>query len=229
MKVQRITNRLRRGFTLIELLIVVAIIAILAAIAVPNFLEAQTRSKVSRLFADMRTIALAMEMYRTDNNDYPNSNYPLEMPPPTHGHGGYLLLENLNGSFAGYGHQLTSPVEYITSIPYDEFWSVAIQQLYPGIAQASVHVTTQAPGGFGYSNPLIANELYAYWLTSPGPNYLIWAHDCSTVYDPTNGTVSYGDIFYLHQFGFVGGSGNRYAGVDRIGNVAGIDCNPSSP
>lgn len=60
----------RSAFTLIELLIVVAIIAILAAIAVPNFLEAQTRAKVSRVRADHRTIATGMEMYHIDNNKY---------------------------------------------------------------------------------------------------------------------------------------------------------------
>src|SRR5215207_257564 len=59
------------GFTLIELLIVVAIIAILAAIAVPNFLEAQTRSKVARIRADIRTVATGLETYAVDNNKYP--------------------------------------------------------------------------------------------------------------------------------------------------------------
>src|SRR6187399_1379110 len=64
-------RRKLRGFTLIELLIVVAIIAILAAIAVPNFLEAQTRSKVSRAKVDMRSLATAMETYLVDGNAYP--------------------------------------------------------------------------------------------------------------------------------------------------------------
>ena len=64
-------RKLTQGFTLIELLIVVAIIAILAAIAIPNFIEAQVRSKVSRAKADMRSIATALEGYRVDNTGYP--------------------------------------------------------------------------------------------------------------------------------------------------------------
>jgi len=60
-----------KAFTLIELLIVVAIIAILAAIAVPNFLEAQVRAKVSRAKSDIRNFATALEAYRVDNNVYP--------------------------------------------------------------------------------------------------------------------------------------------------------------
>ena len=62
---------MRKGFTLIELLIVIAIIAILALIALPNFLEAQTRSKVARCLADMRSAATGMEAYYVDNNAYP--------------------------------------------------------------------------------------------------------------------------------------------------------------
>jgi prepilin-type N-terminal cleavage/methylation domain-containing protein len=50
----------RSGFTLIELLIVVGIIAILVAIAVPNFLEALTRSNVARCKADMRSLTTAI-------------------------------------------------------------------------------------------------------------------------------------------------------------------------
>lgn len=62
--------RKQKGFTLIELLIVVAIIGILAAIAIPNLLTAMQRSKQKRTMADMRSIATAWEAYATDNNSY---------------------------------------------------------------------------------------------------------------------------------------------------------------
>jgi general secretion pathway protein G len=61
------------GFTLIELLIVIAIIGILAAIAIPNLLNAVQRGKQKRSMSDMRTMATAVEAYAVDNNIYPSA------------------------------------------------------------------------------------------------------------------------------------------------------------
>ena len=61
----------KEGFTLIELLIVVAIIGIIAAIAIPNLLNAIQRGKQKRTMADMRAVGTAVESYAVDNNKYP--------------------------------------------------------------------------------------------------------------------------------------------------------------
>jgi type II secretion system protein G len=63
--------RKSKGFTLIELLIVVAIIGIIAAIAIPNLLNAIDRGKQKRTMADLRSIGTAVESYAVDNNVYP--------------------------------------------------------------------------------------------------------------------------------------------------------------
>src|SRR5262245_22376813 len=98
----------RSGFTLIELLMVVGIIAILALIALPNLLDAQTRAKVSRSKSDMRTIATALEGYCVDNNRYvPNYDSGIYQPRP-------------NSEYETFG-ALTSPISYITQVPKDPF------------------------------------------------------------------------------------------------------------
>lgn len=101
---------MRRGFTLIELLIVVAIIAILAAIAVPNFLEAQVRAKTSRCKNDMRALATAMEAYKIDFNHYPPDGI-------FYSNGGMVQVRQQWLPLS----LLSTPMAYITSIPPDLF------------------------------------------------------------------------------------------------------------
>jgi prepilin-type N-terminal cleavage/methylation domain-containing protein len=61
-------NKRRGGFTLVEIMIVVAIIALLAAIAVPGFLRARKRSQASRVINDLRLIDSAVDQYAIENN-----------------------------------------------------------------------------------------------------------------------------------------------------------------
>src|ERR671933_586338 len=61
-------SRSRKGFTLVEIMIVVAIIALLAAIAVPGFLRARKRSQASRILNDLRLIDAAVDQYAIETN-----------------------------------------------------------------------------------------------------------------------------------------------------------------
>jgi type II secretion system protein G len=194
-----------KGFTLIELLIVVAIIAILAAIAVPNFLEAQTRSKVSRTKADMRSIGTALESYMVDHESYPWYPYT-GRTPPVHPMQGYTPTT------------LTTPVAYMTSLPKDP-WDYGkdaygvwenIYKLF-SYETAAQWDSMYGKGGFAYQ----AGDMVKWMLLTGGPDGVWsiqnppgWFHANAPEYfagrtgalsgygwyDPTNGTVSGGDI-----------------------------------
>jgi prepilin-type N-terminal cleavage/methylation domain-containing protein len=65
---KRLTQSRKRGFTLVEIMIVVAIIALLASIAVPNFLRARKRSQATRILEDLRILDQATDEYAIENN-----------------------------------------------------------------------------------------------------------------------------------------------------------------
>lgn len=200
---------LKSGFTLIELLIVVAIIAILAAIAVPNFLEAQVRSKVSRVKSDMRSIATAVEAYMVDYNNYPDQT------------------PGQNRGFIANIQILSTPVAYITSVniqdpfnppPHDGWpWTMPglgtlrycfyggwVGEPWGAYHTPLMRTKTVTLVSFGPDRKSGYGEFFVYWWSVPnsltsGDSSIyagVWGYkaavDC--LYDPTNGTRSGGDI-----------------------------------
>jgi prepilin-type N-terminal cleavage/methylation domain-containing protein len=178
--------REEKAFTLIELLIVVAIIGILAAIAVPNFLNAQIRAKIARVQSDQNAYSTAMDMYQLDNG----GKFPLQSEI----------------------WRITTPVSYIASLNPDPF-APAVEGRFNFIHQYDpfYFITTQpdplpinsslvadfniwtgyANQWTGGSNDQTMAGTVRYQIRSVGPNRY---NEYGMRYDSTNGLNSNGDI-----------------------------------
>lgn len=99
----------QKGFTLIELLIVIAIIGIIAAIAIPNLLNALDRSRQKRSMADLRSWGSALGTYLVDYNFYPFTSPTIDDPLST----AHLL------------YQIMTAGKYLENPPYQDGWNFA--------------------------------------------------------------------------------------------------------
>ena len=117
----------QKGFTLIELLIVVAIIGIIAAIAIPNLLNAINRGRQKRTMSDIRSIATALEAYSVDFNFYPKGMAGL-------------------GPVSGLDTYITPT--FIKRLPTNDGWNQTLQLMMETAGQ-SYTVYSLAKGGAG--------------------------------------------------------------------------------
>ena len=204
-----------KGFTLIELLIVIAIILILIAIALPNFLNAQIRARVTKAKGELRTLAVSLESYRIDWGIYPGRSTPSYKSP-----GARNSLVNL-----------LEPIKYLESLPDDPFplgYDFHTANKRPSTGPFTYFMT-------GVDNEPLENLLHphgggflrAFVIFTAGPDSPVIEVDpedgCMAfnrgsissyyTYAPTNGTKSKGDVWIF-------GGEKRWMGLD----VSGAGC-----
>ena len=113
------------GFTLVEIMIVVAIIALLAAIAVPGFLRARKRSQASKILNDLRMISGAIDQYAIENSKKSDDVVAVEdwtkyLKKDT---SLYLTGQDLFGN--DYGQQIVDSMPRVPQASYDALSDVA--------------------------------------------------------------------------------------------------------
>jgi prepilin-type N-terminal cleavage/methylation domain-containing protein len=118
-------NKRRAGFTLVEIMIVVAIIALLAAIAVPGFLRARKRSQASRILNDLRMIDAAVDQYAIETNR--STSFAVGIADWTNYLKKNTSLYNTGNSLLGssYGVQTVDTIPRVPTTDYNVLSDVA--------------------------------------------------------------------------------------------------------
>ena len=144
--------RLQRGFTLVELMVVVAIIALLAAIIIPNYVHSRASAAVAQSEANLKQIATALELYRTDNQQYPSGNGPVTpalFAPPNGGTSTGINPYLTATPYNALGHQQYSYKFVANSGQATETYQVDDPGIYDASTMNSVPTAAGAGGGGG--------------------------------------------------------------------------------
>lgn len=164
-----------------EEIIAAGIVGVMAAVAVPNFQEAQERSKVSRVKADQRSLATALEAYAVDCNAYAlwEMRTDFQTPRPT------FMTPRPGKMLAG---SLTTPIAYITGYVVDPF--------SPGKNEWFSYYTSDKAWILISAGPDKVYDIMPQQdFRQPRDSTALWNTLVNKTYDPTNGTVSSGDIW----------------------------------
>jgi len=183
--------RKTKGFTLIELLIVIAIILILIAIALPNFLEAQLRARITRVQGEFRTLATAIEAYKSEYGKYPPAS---DLTDPARRRRVQVVQRYV---------LLTTPIPFMKVIPTDPFfdqdipleaistmWGAKVYDYF----EREFSALSTAPWG---PDPQAQHAIW--FIHSIGPDLVLSDIRGAEFYyilpySPTNGSKSSGDL-----------------------------------
>lgn len=197
-------NRGGGAFTLIELLVVVAILAILAAIAIPNLAEGKVRARLARVRAEQRALATALEAYYLDQSAYPSANsqgsmkWTFWLTTPL----AYIHRADLADPFTG-PEAVKGSADRNLSYPTYRFFGFNEMGFLNADSETGTVIRVYAPPGrlkvlfyclFSHGPDRIRNKALNGKTFIDDANLFVPAKFVDLLYDPSNGAMSQGEI-----------------------------------